>query len=153
MRRTRPSWKRSGPSHRRSPSHRASDFLAHLNRHLIAFRRSVQGLWTLISSYCIHPLYSVGVPSLSDTLLPCIRTRRGDVRLIPYPPSEILRPEHSTTGGRLAGSLEGFRHAVIARFKGMHHLPALPSISSPFTLFRSPYHHQRTYETESSTCI
>lgn len=55
MRPTRPSWKPSGPSHRRSPSHRASDFLTHPNRHLFAFRRSVQGLWTLISSYCIHP--------------------------------------------------------------------------------------------------
>jgi hypothetical protein len=130
MRPTRPSWKPSGPSHRRSPSHRASDFLKHPNRLLIAFRRFFYGLGTFITSYCIHTsLCCRDTLSLSPTLFSHAFGRgEGDVRLIPYLSSEILRSGHSTTGGRLAGSLEGFRHAIIAHFKGMHHLPvSLPS--------------------------
>jgi hypothetical protein len=153
MRRTRPSWKPSGPSHRRSPSHRASDFLTHPNRHLIAFRLSVQGLWTLISSYCIHPsLLCRGTLSLRHSSPMHSDAARG------RPTYTLPTIRNTTTGAQDNGSVD---HRIsrsilpchMARLTVLHHLPALPSIPSPFTLFRSPYHHQRTHETEFPDCI
>lgn len=112
MRPTRPSWKPSGPSHRRSPLHKALDRLTHFIVILSPSDGSFMDLGPSSHHIVSTHLYSVGITSLSDTLLSCIRTRRGDVRLIPYPPSEILRPEHRTTDRSTTGSPEAFCRAI-----------------------------------------
>lgn len=123
MRPTRPSWKPSGPSHRRSPPHRASDFLNHPNRHLIAFRRFLYGLGTCITLYCIHPLYSVGVPSLSDTLLSCIRTRRGGRPTYTLPIIINTTIGAQDNGWATIGISRSILPCHMARLTVLHYLP------------------------------
>jgi hypothetical protein len=135
MRPTRPSWKPSGPLHRRSPSHRASDRLTHFIVILSPSDDPSKDFGPSSHHIVSTHLCSVGTPSLSDILLSsCIRTRRGGR------PTYTLFIIRSTTigaqdnGWATIGVSRRISTCYIAHFKGMHHLPAPPSTPSLFTL-------------------